>query len=123
MVFDKGAFAIRIEQTEGVNWGCQARSHVLISGLQDERVSLTAKALHHSVASRDGPVRENPHLHMGGLWVEAHKVPCIVVSGLSGRDLIVRFWLDGVDEIDEFDGILNEENGHVVADDIPTDIF
>ncbi|MNP03564.1 hypothetical protein D3C76_954530 [compost metagenome] len=33
----------------------------------------------------------------------------------AGRDLVVRLWLYGVDEIREFDRILDEKHRHVVA--------
>jgi hypothetical protein len=38
---------------------------------------------------------------------------------LALRDLIVRLWLDGMHEVRELHRILNEEDGNVVADDIP----
>jgi hypothetical protein len=48
--------------------------------------------------------------------VERHEVPSIVVGGLSLRDLDVGFGLDGVDEVDKLDGVLDEEDGDVVSD-------
>lgn len=34
------------------------------------------------------------------------------------RDLVVRTWLDRVDQVGELDGILDEEYGDIVTDDI-----
>jgi hypothetical protein len=56
------------------------------------------------------------HLHRGRLRVKTHKVPGVVVGGLRLGDLIVRFGLDGVDEVGELDRFLNEEDGDVVPD-------
>jgi hypothetical protein len=48
----------------------------------------------------------------------AEKIPCSVVSCGSLRDFIVGAWLDGVDEICKADGILDEEDRNVVADNV-----
>jgi hypothetical protein len=64
------------------------------------------------------------------LGVERHEVPGIIVGSLGLRDLLARVGLDGVDKVDEFDGIyllaeswkliqeltLNEEDGNIVSD-------
>jgi hypothetical protein len=42
------------------------------------------------------------------------------VGGLRLGDLAVRLRLDGVDEIDELDSVLDEEDGDVVADYVCT---
>lgn len=60
---------------------------------------------------------------MCGLRVKTHKVPSVVMGSLSRGDLVVRFRLDGVDEVDEFDCILDEEYWHVVADNVPAMVF
>jgi hypothetical protein len=39
------------------------------------------------------------------LGVEGHKVPGVIVGSLGLRDLLARVGLDGVDKVDEFDGI------------------
>lgn len=85
----------------------------------DESESVDTEALHVSERSGDSSVRKDPLLHVGGLGVERHKVPGVVVGSLSLGDLPVWLGLDGVNEIDELDGVLNEEDGHVVSDNIP----
>jgi hypothetical protein len=47
--------------------------------------------------------------------VEVHKVPEVVVCCLRLRNFIVRFWLYGMDEVGEFDSILNEEDLGIVS--------
>jgi hypothetical protein len=37
--------------------------------------------------------------------VERHEVPSVVVSGLGLGDFLVRFRLDGMDEVDKLDGV------------------
>jgi len=55
---------------------------------------------------------------VGGLGVQGYEVPERVVRCLSLRDLAVRVRLRGVDQVGELDAILDEEDRHVVADQI-----
>jgi hypothetical protein len=48
----------------------------------------------------------------------AEEVPSGVVSSRSLRDFVVAPRLHRVDQVGEFDGILDEEYGNVVADNI-----
>jgi len=57
------------------------------------------------------------------MWVDSgisetksQKVSC---AARSLRNLMVRLGLDCVDEVGEFHRILDEEDGHVVADQVP----
>jgi len=47
------------------------------------------------------------------------KVPEVVVSRLGLGNLAVRLWFACVNDIRKFDGILDEEDGNVVAHDVP----
>src|SRR3546814_11837157 len=49
----------------------------------------------------------------------SHKIPEIVVRGLRLWKVAIRFGLGRVDQIGEFDRILDEEHRDVVADQIP----
>jgi len=85
-----------------------------------------------SERSGDGSVRKDPGLHCGRLGVEGHEVPGVVVSSLGLGNLLARVGLDGMDEVDELDGIflsarcsrltaeraltLDEEDRNVVSD-------
>lgn len=51
--------------------------------------------------------------------LKSNKIPKVVMSTLSLRHLIMWLRLDSVNKIREFDGILDEENGDVVANEIP----
>lgn len=42
---------------------------------------------------------------------------------LALRHIIVRLRLHSVNEVREFNGILNEENGNVISDDVPVAFF
>ena len=105
---------------------------------QDERVD--AKSLHHTIGPGNCAVRHGPHEHMGGLGVKIYKVPEVIVGSLCLGDFIVRLRLDRVNwscqflfipgsvgwlltEIREFDGLLDEENGDVVPDNIPVSLI
>src|SRR5689334_4990898 len=47
------------------------------------------------------------------------KVPKVVMRRLGLGHLVVRLGLAGVDDIGKFDGVLDEEHGNVIADEIP----
>ena len=51
--------------------------------------------------------------------LKSNKVPEIVMCALSLWNFIVRLRLHSMDDVGKFDGVLNEEHGYVVADDIP----
>jgi hypothetical protein len=53
------------------------------------------------------------------LGVVELKVPEVVVGCLGLGNLVVRLGLAGVDDVGELDGILDEENGDVVGDNVP----
>ena len=61
-------------------------------------------------------------IHMS-MWVDSGmsetKVPEGVVGGLGLGEAAVGLLLGGVDEVGELDGVLDEEDGNVVADEIP----
>lgn len=56
---------------------------------------------------------------MGCLGGESLEVPEIVVGRLSLWDLGLGLWFPSVDDVGEFDGILNEKHGDIVPDEIP----
>ena len=61
-------------------------------------------------------------IHMS-MWVdsghERGEVPEGVVRGLRLREAAVGLLLGGVDEVGKLDGVLDEEDGDVVADEVP----
>ena len=83
---------------------------------QPERVD--AETLHRAVRARDGAVGHDPHEHVGGLGVQRHEIPERVVCRLRLRDLDVRMWLRGVDDVRELDAVLDEEHRDVVPDQV-----
>lgn len=52
-------------------------------------------------------------------WLKADKVPEVVVCALTLRHLIVRLGLDGVNDVREFNRVLDEEHRDIIADDVP----
>lgn len=91
MELDEGAFAFGVDQSPGVD----------------------TETLHHSERSGNSSVGKDPHAHGGGLRTQTHPVPCVVVSGLCLRDLIVRLWLQGVHQVGELNRVLDEEDGNI----------
>jgi hypothetical protein len=68
--------------------------------------------------TRDAVPGHGPEQGVQGTRLLAEEVPGRVVSRGRLGDLIVWPWLDGVDQIREPNGILDEENGNVVSNDV-----
>ncbi len=101
MEFDVGGFARCIDEAEGVN----------------------AEAFHHAEGAGDGAVGHDPHQHVGGFGSEGDEVPEGVVRGGRLGEAAIGLLLGGVDEVGEFDGVLDEEDGDVVADQVPVAVL
>lgn len=86
-------------------------------------ISVDTKPLNHSKRSGNATIRHGPHQHVRRLGVHIRKVPEIRMCRLRLRDLIVRLWLAGVDQICKLDGILDEEDGDVVSHEVPVAFF
>lgn len=83
-----------------------------------EAEGVHTKAVH--VAERPGNAmaRHSPEESVHGAGLLAEEVPGRVVGRRRLGDLIVAPGLDGMDQIGEEDGILDEEDGNVVAHNI-----
>ncbi len=92
---------------------------VRIALLVDEPERVHTKALHRPVASRNGPVGHRPHEHVRDLRHQRREVPERVVSRRRLRHREVRFRFRRVHQVGKLHRILNEEDGDVVADEIP----
>jgi len=93
---DEVCFARRVHQTEGIH----------------------AESFHHSQRPRDRSIRHGPHDHVQGFWHEGNEIPKSIV-GRGGLGIAsIGFHLDGVNQIRELHGVLNKEDGNVVADQI-----
>ena len=84
---------------------------------EPERVD--AEALHETERARDGPVRHHPHDHMHAFRRQTDEIPEIVMCGLGLGEASVGLRLYRMNEVREPDGVLDEENRDVVADDVP----
>ena len=85
----------------------------------DQPEGVDAEALDHAQRSRNGPVGHGPHHHMGALGHQADEVPERVMRAGRLRIAAVGLHLHGMDQVGEFDRVLDEEDGDVVADQIP----
>ena len=84
---------------------------------------MNAEAFHEAEGARDGAVRHDPHEHVRAFGHKRSKVPEIIVSGLSLRKGAIGFFLCGVDQIGEFDRVLNKEHRNIVYHDVPVALF
>ena len=89
----------------------------------DEGKGVDTEALHHAVRTGNGAITHGPGEHVSGLGVVELEIPEVVVSTLSLGHLVVRLGLARVDDIGELDGVLDEENGNVVANEIPVTLL
>jgi hypothetical protein len=53
-----------------------------------------------------------------GRWLRAKEIPGAVMGSSSLRDFVIWTGFDGMDEIRKLNGILDEENWDIIADDI-----
>ncbi len=84
---------------------------------QPERVH--AKALHHPETARDGAIGHQPHQHVGGFGHQRNEIPEGVVGGCGLWHRMMRLGLHRVHQIRKLDRVLDEENRHVVAHQVP----
>ena len=85
----------------------------------DEAKGVHAKALHHAKTARDGAVGHHPHKHVRRLGRQRDEVPESIVRRSRLRHCVVRLGLYRVHQIGKLHRILDEEDRHVVADQIP----
>jgi hypothetical protein len=88
------------------------------AGVGDEAERVHAEAVHVAVGSRDAVARHGPEQRVQRARFLAKKVPRRIVSRRSLWDFLVRAGLDGVDQVREENGILNEEDWDIIADDV-----
>ena len=84
----------------------------------DQAEGMDAEALHRAIRPRDAAVAHVPEHVMGGLGVQRDEVPERVVRRLRLRDLAIGMRLTRMDDVGELDAVLDEEHGHVVADEV-----
>ena len=89
----------------------------------DESKGVDTESLHHAVGTGNGAITHGPGEHVSGLGVVKLEIPEVVVSRLGLGDLVVRLGLASVDDIRELDGVLDEEDGDVVANEIPVTLL
>ena len=89
-------FSVVVEKPEGVN----------------------AESFHHPIRPGDTAVGHVPEGVRGGFGVEGDEIPEGVVCALRLRDLAVGMWFRGMDDVGEFDSVLDEEDRDVVADQV-----
>jgi hypothetical protein len=85
----------------------------------DEAEGVDTKAFHEAERAGNGAVRHDPHDHVHALGRQADEVPEIIVGRLRLRKRPVGFLLGGMDQVRKLDGVLDEEDRDVVADEIP----
>ncbi|MNJ34547.1 hypothetical protein D3C77_292650 [compost metagenome] len=91
--------------------------------LVDEPEGMHPEAFHHTEAARNSAIRHRPHDHMRRLLVVRHEVPKRIMGCSGLRHLIMRLRLQRMNQIREFNRILDEEYGNVVADQIIVAFF
>ena len=79
---------------------------------------MDAEALHHAVAARDAAIGHRPHQVVHGLGLERDEVVERIMGRAALRHLVIGLGLHGMREVRELDAVLDEEDGHVVADEI-----
>jgi hypothetical protein len=84
----------------------------------DHAERMDAETLHGAVGPGDSSITHVPEDVVGGFGVQRHEIPERVVGGLRLRNLAVRMGLAGMNDVGEFDAVLNEEHRDVVANQV-----
>src|SRR5580658_370871 len=90
-----------------------------LAGIVNQSKTMDTESLDHPQRARQRAIGHDPHHHVHRFWREGNKIPEGVVRCCGLRETSVRLHFHGMDEIWEFDGILNEEDGNVISDQIP----
>ena len=101
MEFHEGRFTVRVDQPETVH----------------------PETFHEAKGPRDGAIRHHPHDHVHAFRRERDEIPEIVMRGLRLRESAIRLFLYRMDEVRELDWILDEEDGNIIADNVPIALF
>src|SRR5450759_134393 len=84
---------------------------------------MDAKSLNHPQRARQRAIRHDPHHHMHRLRGERNEIPEGIVRGCRLGESPVRLHLYSMDQVRELDGILDEKDRDVIADQIPISFF
>ena len=85
----------------------------------DQPEGVDAEPLHHPQRSRQGSVAHRPHHHVGALGHQPDEVPERVVGARRLRIAFVRLHFHRVDQVGKLDGVLDEEDWDIVANEVP----
>jgi hypothetical protein len=77
-----------------------------------------AESVHVAIGAWRSVRGHGPEESVQGAGLLGEEVPCGVVRGGGLGDFVGGGGFDGVDEVREEDGVLDEEDGDVVADDV-----
>src|SRR3984957_3720527 len=80
------------------------------AGSIDQSKTMDTESLDHPQRPRQGGIGHDPHHHVHGFRREGNKIPERVMGGRGLRETSVGLHFYGMDEIWEFDGILNEKD-------------
>ena len=80
---------------------------------------MDTKGLDHAQRTRDGAIGHDPHHHVHRFRGQRNEIPEGIVGRCRLRKAAIRLHLDGVDQVREFDRVLDEKDGDIVADQIP----
>ena len=85
----------------------------------DQAIGMNSEPFHEAESAGDSAIGHGPHDHVHAFRHEGNEVPKVVVSGLCLWEVAVGLGLGGMNEVGKLEGVLDEEHGNVVADDVP----
>lgn len=86
--------------------------------IRHETEGVYTKAIHVAERTWNSVSRHGPHQRMHGARLLAEEIPGGIMSCSGLRNFTVLLGLDSVNQIGKLDGILDEEDGNVVSNDI-----
>src|SRR3984957_15486558 len=93
------------------------------AGSIDQSKTMDTKSLDHPQRPWQGAIGHDPHHHVHGFRREGNKIPERVMRRRGLREASARLHFHGMDEIWEFDGILNEKDRNIIPHQVPVSFF
>jgi hypothetical protein len=84
----------------------------------DKAEGMDTEPVHMPVRTRYAVSCHCPEQSVHGARLLAEEIPGGIVCGSRLRNLTVRAWLHGVDKVGELNGVLDEEDGNIISNNI-----
>ena len=94
-----------------------------LAGGVEQAKAVHAETFDHPQRAGQRAIRHDPHHHVHRFRRQRNEVPERVVRGCRLRKSAIGFHLHRMNQVGKLDGVLDEEHGNVVADQVPVAVL